>query len=107
MTPTPPPVVVAAPAPPAPRPAVVAIGVVCSSMPAPPMPAKASREGLSGTVRARATIKGGKVVAVEILSASPRGVFEETVKKAMLQYGCQAGDEEIKADQTFEFKIAE
>jgi periplasmic protein TonB len=107
MTPTPPPVVVAAPAPPAPRPAVVAIGVVCSQQVQPVMPVKASREGLNGTVKARATIKGGKVVAVEIISASPRGVFEETVRKAMLQYGCQSGDEEIKAEQTFEFKIAE
>ena len=107
MTPTPPPVVVAAPAPPAPRPAVVAIGVVCSQQVQPVMPVKASREGINGTVKARATIKGGKVVAVEILSASPRGVFEETVRKAMLQYGCQSGDEEIKAEQTFEFKIAE
>jgi periplasmic protein TonB len=107
MTPTPPPVVVAAPAPPAPRPAVVAIGVVCSQQVQPVMPVKASREGINGTVKARATIKGGKVVAVEIISASPRGVFEETVRKAMLQYGCQSGDEEIKAEQTFEFKIAE
>ena len=108
MTPTPPPpVVVAAPAPPAPRPAVVAIGVVCSQQIQPVMPAKASREGINGTVKARATIKGGKVVAVEIISASPRGVFETTVRNAMMQYGCQSGDEEIKAEQTFEFKIAE
>ena len=108
MTPTPPPVVAApAPTPPAPRPAVVAIGVVCSSQVQPVMPVKATREGINGTVKARATIKGGKVVAVEILSASPRGVFETTVRNAMMQYGCQSGEEEIKAEQIFEFKIAE
>ena len=110
MTPTPPPVV-AAPAPPAPpappRPAVVAIGVVCSQQTQPLMPVKATRENINGTVKARATIKGGKVVAVEILSSQPRGVFDAAVRNAMMQYGCQSGDEEIKAEQTFEFKIAE
>ena len=105
MTPTAP-VVVAPPAPPAPRPAVVSIGVVCPTMVPPTTPVKAAREGLTGTVRARATIKGGKVVAVEILSATPRGVYENSVRAAMMQYGCNAGgDEEIKADQTFDFKL--
>ena len=105
MTPTPPPVAVAPPAP-APRPAVMSIGVVCPTMVAPNTPIKAAREGLTGTVRARATIKGGKVIAVEILSATPRGVYENAVRTAMMQYGCSAaGDEEIKADQTFDFKL--
>ena len=111
MTPTPPPppvaVVVAPPAPAAPpRPAVVAIGVACATQVQPSMPAKALREGITGSVKARATIKGGKVVAVEIVSSQPRGVFDAAVRTAMLQYGCSAaGDEEIKADQTFDFKI--
>ncbi len=105
MTPTPP-VVVAPPAPPAPRPAVVAIGVACATQVPPTMPAKAVREGITGTVRARASIKGGKVIAVEILSSQPRGVFDAAVRSAMMQYGCAAaGDEEIKADQTFDFKL--
>ena len=96
----------APPAPPAPKPAVVAIGVACPTMVQPAMPAKAVREGLSGSVRARATIKGGKVIAVEILSSSPRGVFDGAVRSAMMQYGCSAaGDDEIKADQTFDFKL--
>lgn len=69
------------------------------------MPAKAVREGITGSVKARATIKGGKVVAVEILSSQPRGVFDSSVRSAMMQYGCQAGDEEIKAEQTFDFKL--
>ncbi len=107
MTPTPPPVVVAPPAPVAPpRPAVVAIGVACATQVQPTMPAKALREGITGSVKARATIKGGKVVAVEIISSQPRGVFDAAVRTAMMQYGCSAaGDDEIKADQTFDFKI--
>lgn len=71
------------------------------------MPAKATREGIGGTVKARATIRGGKVVSVEILSSQPRGVFDAAVRSAMMQYGCQTGDDEIKAEQTFEFKVVE
>ena len=69
------------------------------------MPVKAIREGITGSVKARATIKGGKVVSVEIISSSPRGVFDNAVKQAMSQYGCQAADDEIKADQNFDFKL--
>ena len=113
MTPTPPPVVQAPPAPPAPpapapappRPAVLSIGVACSTQVQPVMPPKAVRENITGTVRARATIKGGKVVSVEILSSQPRGVFDAAVRTAMSQYGCQATEDEIKADQTFDFKL--
>lgn len=107
MTPTAP-VVVAPPAPPAPppRPAVVSIGVACTTQVPPAMPVKAQREGITGTVKARATIKGGKVTSVEIVSSQPRGVFDNAVRTAMMQYGCSAaGDEEIKADQTFDFKL--
>jgi protein TonB len=104
MTPTPP-VVVAPPAP-APRPTVVAIGVACATQVKPAMPVKAQREGITGSVRARATIKGGKVVAVEILSSQPRGIFDAAVRNAMMQYGCSAaGDEELKADQAFDFTL--
>ncbi len=82
------------------------MGVACATQVKPDLPVKALREGISGTVRARATIKGGKVVAVEIVSAQPRGVFDNAVRNAMMQYGCQAaGDDEIKADQTFDFKV--
>jgi protein TonB len=103
MTPTPPPVV-APPAPPAPK--SMAIGVVCPSMVPPKTPIKAAREGITGTVKAQATIKGGKVVAVEILSASPRGVYESAVRTAMMQYGCNTtGDGEVKAVQEFDFKL--
>jgi protein TonB len=96
------PVVTAPPAPP--RPAVVSIGLVCANQVRPKMPIKAAREGITGTVIARATIKGGKVVQVDIVSSEPRGVFDSAVRTAMLQYGCQSpGNEEIKADQRFDF----
>ena len=117
-TPTPPPTAVtiapqapvptAPPAPAAPRPAVVAIGVACQTMVPPVMPRKALQEGISGSVTARATIRGGKVLAVEILSSNPRGVFDAAVRTAMMQYGCHStGDQEIKADQIFDFKMTD
>jgi protein TonB len=101
-----PPAPVAAPAPAPPAPAVMSIGVVCPQMVQPKMPVKATREGITGTVRAQATIRGGKVVAVDILSASPRGVYESAVRTAMMQYGCTTtGDAEVKAIQDFDFKL--
>ena len=103
ITPTPP---VVAAAPPPPRAATVAIGVACATQVQPVMPPKALRDDISGSVRARATIKGGKVTAVEILSSQPRGVFDSAVRNAMMQYGCAAaGDEELKAEQEFVFKL--
>ncbi|MEO8056993.1 MAG: energy transducer TonB [Burkholderiales bacterium] len=104
MTPTPP-VVAVAPAPPAPRPTTLSIGVACSKQVQPTMPARAMREGITGSVKARATIKGGKVIAVEIISSQPRGVFDAAVRSAMMQYGCQTGEEEVKAEQAFDFKL--
>lgn len=72
------------------------------------MPRRATQDGINGRVEARATVRAGKVVAVEILSAKPRGVFEAAVKQAMLQYRCDAtsaGD--VLAEQVFEFKFDE
>ena len=57
-------------------------------------------------MRAQATIKGGKVIAVDIISATPRGVYESAVRTAMMQYGCHTtGDGEVKAVQDFDFKL--
>lgn len=107
-----PPAPVAPPAPPAPppaapvpRPSALSIGVACTTQVQPIMPRRALREGISGSVRARATIKGGKVVAVEILSSQPRGVFDSAVRNAMLQYVCQTGEDEVAAEQAFDFKL--
>jgi HK97 family phage portal protein len=100
----PPPPAPPAPPPPAPkaRPGPVSIGAICTSMPPPEMPVKALRAGTGGTVVARATIKGGKVVEVEILRANPRRLFDDAVREAMLQYTCN-GDH--IADQEFVFKV--
>jgi len=114
-SPTPPapvtiaPVAPVAPAPPAPAaPKAMSIGVACPTMVTPAMPVKAQRESISGVVRARATIKGGKVIAVEILSTPARGVFDAAVRNAMMQYGCSgAGDDEVKAEQEFVFKLVD
>jgi len=99
---------VAAPvAPPAP-PTALSIGIACPTQVQPDMPAKAAREGISGVVRAQATIKGGKVVSVDILSSPARGVFDASVRKAMMQYVCSgAGDAEVRATQEFVFKLTD
>jgi periplasmic protein TonB len=40
------------------------------------------------------------------VSSQPRGMFDNAVRTAMMQYGCSAaGDEEIKAEQSFDFKL--
>lgn len=100
--PSPPQPVVAPPAPT--QPSVVALGVACPTRVVPRIPARL--ESVAGSVRARLTIRDGKVAHVEILSSSPRGVFDSIVRTAVLQYGCVAaadGQAQI-AEQTFEFR---
>ena len=92
----------APPAPPAPKPAVVSIRTICPNMVQPTMPRKALQTGTGGSVTAKAIIKGGKVVEVEILSSQPRGLFDSAVREAMMQYGC-VGDH--VATQEFAFKV--
>ena len=96
----------APPAPPAAAPAPprkVSISSICSSMPKPEIPRKALREGRSGSVTARATIKDGKVVNVEILRSEPPRVFDEAVREVMMtQYVC-TGDH--IAEQIIDFKL--
>lgn len=99
--PTPPPVV-APPPPPVAQPVAVNIGVACPTRALPKLSPK--QEGVPGTVRARLTIKGGKVTAVDILSSTPKGLFDAAVRSAVLQYGCQSnGDQVVVAEQTFSF----
>ncbi|WP_374669430.1 energy transducer TonB [Ramlibacter sp.] len=99
----PPPPPAAPPAPPA-RPARVEMSVVCPTQTRPEMPRQAVREGAQGVVVAQATIKGGSVTEVQILSG-PR-VFHSAVRNAMLQYKCNAeGAAEITATQEFVFKL--
>ena len=103
--PTPPPVVAAPPPPPpATAPAVVSLAVACPTRAVPKLTPKL--EAINGSVRARLTIRGGKVVAVDILNSTPKGAFDGVVRAAVMQYGCQAASDGVTqvAEQTFEFK---
>ena len=106
QTPPPAPPVIAPPPPPAAPPAPSGrqdIGVACPTQAKPAMPAQAIRSGTTGTVRAQALIRDGKVVSVEILSG-PR-VFHNAVRDAMAQYKCISGSGDITATQEFDFKL--
>lgn len=111
QTTTPPPPQEIRPAPPAPTPAPaqpagpVQIAAVCPTQPKPVLPRKALQEGLSGTVVARATIRGGKVVNVEVVRSNPRGLYDSAVRAAMSSYQCNASEQDIVAMQEFDFKI--
>lgn len=105
QTPPPAPPVIAPPAPVAP-PAPSGrqdIAVACPTMVKPQMPPQAVRSGTTGTVRALATIRDGRVVNVEIQSG-PR-VFHNAVRDAMMQYKCITGSGDITAVQEFDFKL--
>ena len=111
-TPTPPPAAVeitpVAPTAPPAAPGPVSIRVVCPTQVQPTMPRKALQENISGSVTVRARIKGGKVIAVEIIKSQPRGLFDNAVRSAMSQYQCAAsGDQEIVAIQEFQFTVNE
>jgi protein TonB len=103
-SPTPPtvPVTIAPPPPPPSLPAKMDIAVACPRQAKPEVPPRALREGISGTVRAQATIVGGVVSAVEILSG-PR-LLHAAVRDAMLKYQCTAPDGTV-ALQAFEFRV--
>ncbi|WP_077037315.1 energy transducer TonB [Pelomonas sp. KK5] len=109
-SPVPPPVVQEAKPAPPPAPPVrgsepVPLSVACPTQVAPVLPRRATQEGISGQVRAQATIRGGKVVDVQILASRPRGLFDAAVRNALLQYDCNAsGADEIVAVQTFDFR---
>jgi protein TonB len=106
QTPPPTPAVIAPPPPPA-APAAPSgrqdIGVACPTQVKPETPKQALKDGVEGTVRAQATIRGGKVVEVNIISG-PR-VYAGAVRAAMLQYQCVSGAGDIIATQEFIFKI--
>ena len=72
----------------------------------PTIPRKALQDSINGFVKARATIRGGKVVSVEILESRPRGLYDAAVRSAMSQYTCNH-DQDTFADQEFNFTIKE
>ena len=77
--------------------------MICPSQVAPDMPRRAVREGASGVVRAQIKIVNGTVAEVTILSG-PR-VFHDEVTKAIRQYKCLTGNDEVVATQEFVFKL--
>lgn len=103
QVPPPAPPVIAPPSP-APSPRVQTdMTVACPTQVRPEMPRQALNEGIEGTVRAQALIRGGKVVEVTILSG-PR-VFHTSVRNAMLRYGCASAEGDRLAIQNFDFKF--
>jgi protein TonB len=103
--PEPPPAVVPQPAPAAP--ATVSVSVACPQMVSPVMPLRAERDGIAGSVKVKGTVRDGKVVAVQILNSTPRGLFDSAVKTALGQYGCNTtGGDEVVFVQNFVFNAA-
>jgi protein TonB len=87
-------------------PASVAMTLACPVQAAPEMPAKALAAGIEGRVVARAKIKSGKVISVEILTSEPPWIFDAAVRSAMMRYQCEDNSNEVVvADQTFNFRL--
>ena len=83
------------------------IAIECPVQTRPELPAKALAEGIVGRVTAHATIRGGRVVKVDIVESTPAGVFDSSVRRAMLQYQCHTnGDDAVEVEQTFDFTEA-
>lgn len=119
--PPPAPAAVAVPAAPVPSPAPAAIaptapaaappagpvrqdvGVACPTQVKPDAPRRAVEEGIEGTVKAQALIRGGVVREVKILSG-PR-IYHQAVREAMLQYKCVSGPGDVLVTQEFVFRI--
>jgi periplasmic protein TonB len=115
--PPPPPQVEVAALPMPPAPAVAAsaaravtqeAGIACSYQAKPLMPRRAEQEGISGSVEVLGTVRAGKVIAVEVVSARPRGVFESAARQAMLQFRCESPPGvDSKVRQVFDFKVVD
>jgi outer membrane biosynthesis protein TonB len=83
------------------------IAIVCPVQARPEAPARALAEGIVGSVTARATIKGGKVIRVDIVKSTPPGVFDASIRRAMAQYQCKVdGDGQVVVEQSFDFTEA-
>lgn len=86
----------------------IAIGIACPGQTHPEMPEIAVAENITGSVTARATISHGKVVRVDIIRSNPKGIFDQAVRDAMLQYRCQSNAEgDVVAEQTFRFDLSD
>ncbi|MHB1677223.1 MAG: energy transducer TonB [Sulfuriferula sp.] len=88
--------------------ALVSIGIVCPVQTQPEMPEVAESEDITGSVTARATIRHGKVVRVEIIRSNPKGIFDRAVRQAMMSYQCDSNSTgDVVAEQTFKFSLSE
>lgn len=86
----------------------VAIGLVCPVQGKPEMPKRAEAEGITGSVVARARIRGGKVIQVDIVRSQPAGVFDEAVRRAMSSYQCDSNaTDTVVAEQSFNFTLSD
>ncbi|GAB7546059.1 energy transducer TonB [Cupriavidus sp. 8B] len=82
----------------------VAMTLACPVQVPPEMPPKALAAGIEGRVVARAKIKSGKVINVDIIKSTPPGIFDAAVRSAMMRYQCENNsDDVVVADQTFNF----
>jgi protein TonB len=109
--PAPPEVLVAAPSATAlatlPAPVVTqAASVVCPYQAKPAWPRFAIQNGITGTVKVKATVRAGKVIAVQVLSSSPPSVFEAVARQAMLQFRCESPPGiDTLVEQDFNFNL--
>jgi protein TonB len=86
--------------------APASIAIVCPVQAKPEMPPRAIAEGITGAVTARATIKGGKVISVDIIKSTPPRIFDASVKRAMAQYQCKVdGSDQVVVEQSFDFTL--
>jgi len=84
------------------------VAIECPVQTKPEVPPKAVAEGIVGRVVARATIRAGRVVNVDIVQSQPPRVFDESVRRAMLRYQCRTnGDDAVAVEQTFDFSNAD
>jgi len=93
------------PAPPAVR-APLRRGVTPLRVVRPVYPQQALRDDVEGDVLARATVgRNGRVIAVVIVSARPRGVFDRAVEAALRQYEFPPEDQEYLVEVPFSFRL--
>jgi len=81
-------------------------GVECAVRAEPVYPRRALQEEISGTVVAHLHVnRNGDVGEVDIVSASPRRLFDAAVISAARQYKCQKSDSDYVLEQDFNFSL--
>ena len=81
-------------------------GVECAVRVQPVYPRRALQEEISGTVVAHLHVnRNGDVGEVDIVSASPRRLFDAAVISAARQYKCQKSDSDYVLEQDFNFSL--